>query len=135
MKQKNIYDFQQYETIISFGDSIFTHKANIEHEANEEHQSNLLNNIVEFNNKSGSISKEGKDKRRDTHKKTYALYECRKSTLNTFKSGTFPIKGIQGKGLKILNPQQMLQRLPITLAQVKAGITCDSLLNKTKRNY
>ena len=78
MKQKNIYDFQQYETITSFDDSIFTHKANIEHEANEEHQSNLLNNIVEFNNKSGSISKEGKEKRRDTHKKTYALYECRK---------------------------------------------------------
>ena len=26
-----------------------------------------------------------------------------------------------GKGLKILTPKQMLQRLPIALAQVKAG--------------
>ena len=27
----------------------------------------------------------------------------------------------KGTGLKILTPEQMLQRLPITLAQVKAG--------------
>ena len=29
------------------------------------------------------------------------------------------------KGLKILTPKEMLQRLPITLAQVKAGDTCE----------
>ena len=29
----------------------------------------------------------------------------------------------EGKGLKILTPKQSLQRLPIALAQVKAGIT------------
>ena len=28
---------------------------------------------------------------------------------------------IEGTGLKILTPKQMLQRLPIALAQVKAG--------------
>ena len=27
----------------------------------------------------------------------------------------------EGKGLKILTPRQMLQRLPIALAQIKAG--------------
>ena len=27
----------------------------------------------------------------------------------------------QGKGLKILTPKQMLQRLPIVLSQIKAG--------------
>ena len=27
----------------------------------------------------------------------------------------------EGKGLKILTPKQLLQRLPIALAQVKAG--------------
>ena len=30
-------------------------------------------------------------------------------------------KSIQAEGLKILTPKQMLQRLPIALAQVKAG--------------
>ena len=33
-------------------------------------------------------------------------------------------------GLKILNPKQMLQRLPILLAQVKAGNTSENLLNE-----
>ena len=35
----------------------------------------------------------------------------------------------EGKGLKILTPKQMLQRLPITLAQVSAGNNSESLLN------
>ena len=39
----------------------------------------------------------------------YALYEGRELTLNAFKSGIFPIKATQRKGLKILTPQQMLQ--------------------------
>ena len=33
-----------------------------------------------------------------------------------------------GKGLKILTPKQMLQRLPIALAQLKAGNNSESLL-------
>ena len=36
----------------------------------------------------------------------------------------------KGKGLKILTPKQMLQRLPIALAQVKAGNNSESLSNK-----
>ena len=39
----------------------------------------------------------------------------------------------EGKGLKILTPKQMLQRLPIALAQVKAGNNSDSLLNKIRQ--
>ena len=31
--------------------------------------------------------------------------------------------------MKILTPKQMLQRLPMTLVQVKAGKTSDNLLN------
>ena len=71
----------------------------------------------------------------------------------------FSIKAIQGKGrqrtldssisdlprvarvaklsdnsnLKILTPRQMLQRLPITLAQVKLGNTSENLLNEIRR--
>ena len=36
----------------------------------------------------------------------------------------------EGIGLKILTPKQMLQRLPIALAQVKAGNNLESLLNE-----
>ena len=38
----------------------------------------------------------------------------------------------KGKGLSILTPYQILQRLPIALAQVKAVYTPDNLLNKIK---
>ena len=38
-----------------------------------------------------------------------------------------------GKGLKILTPKQTLQRLPIALAQVKAGNNSESLLNEIRK--
>ena len=39
----------------------------------------------------------------------------------------------QGKGLKILTPRQMFQRLPIALAQVKAGNTSEYVLNEIRQ--
>ena len=36
-------------------------------------------------------------------------------------------------GLKILTPKQMLQRLPIPAAQVKAGNNSESLLNEIRQ--
>ena len=51
-------------------------------------------------------------------------------TLNAYKSGIFPLKTWQGKGLKIATPKQMLQKLPIALAQVKGGNTSENLLNE-----
>ena len=38
----------------------------------------------------------------------------------------------KGKGLKILTPKQMLQRLPIALAQAKAG-NSQNLLNEIRQ--
>ena len=35
----------------------------------------------------------------------------------------------QGTGLKILTPKQILQRLPIALAEIKAGNNSERLLN------
>ena len=50
--------------------------------------------------------------------------------LNAFRSGIFSSEPVEGTGrpsvlamcLKILSPKQMLQRLPIALAQVKVVI-------------
>ena len=39
----------------------------------------------------------------------------------------------EGTGLKILTPNQMLKRLPIALAQIKAGNNSESLLNKIRQ--
>ena len=39
----------------------------------------------------------------------------------------------KGTGLKILTPKQMLQRLPIALAQVKADNNSENLLNEIRQ--
>ena len=59
----------------------------------------------------------------------YALDERGELILNAFKNGIFPIKETQGKGLKILTPKKMLQRLPIALAQTKVRNISENLLN------
>ena len=88
------YDFQQYETIRSFGEGIYTGEINI-YEA-EMDQRNLLENMVEFNEKSRPRKKEDKEKERDTFESVNALYESRELTLNSFKTGIFPIKATKG---------------------------------------
>ena len=51
--------------------------------------------------------------------------------LMLFKSGIFLLlPTVEGTGLKILTPKQMLQRLPIALAQVKADDTSENVLNE-----
>ena len=64
-----------------------------------------------------------------------ALVKGRKLMYNAFRSGIFHRleNSQEGEGaneqLKILTPNQMLKRLPIALAQVKAGNNSESLLN------
>ena len=41
----------------------------------------------------------------------------------------------EGKGLKILTPKQILQRLPLALAQVKAGHISENILKKPLKKY
>ena len=67
----------------------------------------------------------------------YDFFEGREKTLDAFESKIFSTKS-KGAGilnldrskLKILIPKQMLQKLPIALAQVKAGRNSESLLNE-----
>ena len=42
-------------------------------------------------------------------------------------------KKTTGTGLKMLTPKQKLQRLPIALAQVKAGNNSENLLNEIRQ--
>ena len=39
----------------------------------------------------------------------------------------------EGTGLKIITPKQMLQRLPIALAQIRAGNNSEGLLNEIRQ--
>ena len=102
------------------------------HEANMD-QTNLLENIKKFKNKSRPKTKEGKNKKINTFDSVSALYEGQELTLKAFRSGIIPIKEKQGKGLKILTPKQMIQRLPMSLTQVKANSTSENLLNEIRQ--
>ena len=53
-------------------------------------------------------------------------------------SNTLPVilasqKLIEGIRIKIVSPKQMLQRLPIAFAQVKAGKASENLLNDIRQ--
>ena len=109
------YDFQQYETIKYFGESISAGKISIE-------EAEWIKRTTE-----------DKNKKRNTLEKVNALYEGRELTINAFKSGILLIKSTQGNGLKMLIPKQILQRLPIDLAQVKVGNTFENLLNEIRQ--
>ena len=64
-----------------------------------------------------------------------ALVKGRELMYNAFRSGIFHRleKSQEGEGLKILIPNQMLKRLPIALAQAKAGNNSESLLNEIRQ--
>ena len=70
----------------------------------------------------------------------YKIFDAREKVLNGFDGRIFLIK-YEGSGiwntdrskLKILTPKQMFQRLPIVLAQVKAGNNSENLLNEIKQ--
>ena len=96
-------------------------------------QTNLLENMVEPNSKYRLKTKEGKGKKRDTFDSVSALYEGRELTLSAYRSIKFPIREKKGKRTKILTPKQMLRKLPIALAQVKAGSTCENVLNEIRQ--
>ena len=72
----------------------------------------------------------------------YNFFEGQEKILDAFESKIFLTKS---KGadilspdhskLKILTPKEMLQKLPIALAQVKAGNNSESLLNEIKQIF
>ena len=66
------------------------------------------------------------------------LYKARNEAIKFYKDYSLMMseaktKATKGTGLKILTPKQMLQRLPIALAQVKAGNNSEILLNEIRQ--
>ena len=68
------------------------------------------------------------------------LYKARNEAIKCYDDYSLMMseaknKAITGTGLKILTPKQMLQRLPIVLAQVKASNNSESLLNGIQKIF
>ena len=81
------------------------------------------------------LSPEIRKVKEDVLSSAMALLKEREMVFKAFESGIFlkteELK--QGTGLKILTPKQMPQRLPIALAQIKAGNNSESLLNEIRQ--
>ena len=89
-----------------------------------------------------SFKKTNKTKKNNKNKhelkSLYALFAGKENAIYAFKNIIFPLAPIECTGrpsnlashLKILTPKQILQRLPIAPAQVKADDTSENLLNK-----
>ena len=122
-------------------------------------QANLLSYINDFIRKTKPRNPEKRKLRSDVLDSVTSLVKGREVVLKAFQSGIFHKleesqkgEGVnemsrvnaserseqsewneQSERLKILTPNQMLKRLPIALAQVKAGNNSESLLNEIRQ--
>ena len=131
------YDFRNFKTIRAFGNEIRNNIISLD-TANLE-QANLLSYINDFIRKTKPRNPEKRKLRSDVLNSMTGLVSGREMVLKAFRSGIFHKleESQEGKGaneqLKILTPNQMLKRLPIALAQVKAGNNSESLLNEIRQ--
>ena len=128
------------ETIITFGRDIYN--GAIATKVADNAQSALLVKILNFKKQLKSKSWGKKQQKEDVLQNLYNLFEDRERVLSAFDSKIFPTK-TEGtdfsdkvsdhSNLKILTPRQMLQRLPISLVNLKAGNTSENLLNQNRQ--
>ena len=84
--------------------------------------------------------KQKKQEKENVIKNLRNFYNGRTKVINASNSKIFPIKTkatdyLESKpsSFKKLTPNQMLKRLPIALAQIKAGNNSESLLNEIRQ--
>ena len=129
------YDFRGFKTIHAYGNDIGNNVTSLK-TANLE-QANLMAHIQNFVKNTKPHDPEQKKLKSDVLNSVRALVDGRELMYNAFRSGIFHRleESQEGEGvnemLKILN--QMLKRLPIALAQVKAGNNSESLLNEIRQ--
>ena len=133
---KKTYDFRNFKTIRAFGNEIRNNVISLD-TANIE-QAKLLSYINDFM-KTKPRDPEKRKLRSDVLNSVTGLVQGKEAVLTAFKSGIFQVSKESQKGeranemLKILTPSQMLKRLSIALAQVKAGNNSESLLNEIRQ--
>ena len=130
-RSKKIYEFSELADPLTLLDEI---KGKISLEQAKNNQKNYLeylNNIRKGNKN---------DKQRKTLANINVHFNARDSAIKFIEDYSSMIleakklaKEQEGTGLKILTPNQMLKRLPIALAQIKAGNNSESLLNEIRQ--
>ena len=127
------YDFRKFKTIHAFGNEIRNNVIDMD-TANEK-QNELLEYIDRLRSGTKPNNPESKILKKYVLDSAKALLEGREMVFKAFESGIFQKseESQKGEGLKILTPNQMLKRLPIALAHVKAGNNSESLLNEIRQ--
>ena len=127
------YDFRGFKTICAYGNDIRKNVTSLK-AANLE-QANLMAHIHDFVKNTKPQDPKQKKLKSDVLDSVRALVNGRELMYNAFRSGIFHWleNSQEGEGLKILTPNQMLKRLPIGLAQVKAGNNSESLLSEIRQ--
>ena len=128
-----IYDFRGFKTIRTYGNDIRNNVTSLK--AANLGQANLMAHLYDFTKNTKPQNYEQKKMKSDVLNSVGALTKGREVMFNAFRSGIFHRleESKEGEGLKILTPNQMLKRLPIALAQVKAGNNAESLLNEFRQ--
>ena len=128
-----IYDFRSFKTIRTFGNEIRNNVTSMI-TANTE-QASLLSYIEDFIKKAKPRDPELKKLKEDVLTSVLSLLKGRELVYKAFQSGIFQKlqESQEGEGLKILISNQMLKRLLIALAQIKAGNNSETLLNEIRQ--
>ena len=121
------------KTIRTFGNKIRNNVISMT-TANTE-QVHLLNHIEDFIKKTKPRDPILKTLKEDVLAGAFSLLKGREIVYKAFESGIFQKleESQEGEGLKIVTPIQMLKRLPIALAQIKAGNNSERLLNEIRQ--
>ena len=131
-RSKKIYNFSELTDPLTLLDEIKKGKISLEEAKNNQQ------NYLEYLN---TIRKGNKNpEQRKTLANISVHFNARDSAIKfieDYGSMILEAKKItkeqEGTGLKILTPNQMLKRLPIALAQIKAGNNSESLLNEIRQ--
>ena len=100
----------------------------------------VKNNQQKLKSYLGEIKKGNKSKdQKNTLFNVEMLYKARNEAIKFYDDYSLmmseaKVKAVKGAGLKLLSPKQMLESLPITLAQIKAGNNSERLLNEISQN-
>ena len=103
-------------------------------------QNEFLNKLSNINWQIYNWQKNSRTRKNNNLEK---FYLSRQEVINSFRDYTEMLSDARykskqnnttkGTGIKIITPKQMLQRLPIALAQVKAGNNSENLLNEIRQ--
>ena len=133
-QKKNDVSFYEYKDSRELFNVMKDYKIGFDETVKKQHE--LLNKLsnIKIDNKNAE--------QKEVIDNITRFYNSRKETINFFRDygkmildSAYKLKQneTKGKGLKILTLKQMLQRLPIALAQVKAGNNSESLLNEIRQ--